>query len=49
MKYQQVINLLDNIATQPSTFRTKIVEINSELHRRYKTNSQVELKTNMLK
>ena len=33
MKYQKIINLLDNTADQPTEFRTKhLVEINDESH-----------------
>ena len=46
MEYQKIINLLD----QPSKFRTKNwVEISLESRGARKTNSQITLKTTMLK
>ena len=39
MEYQKIINLLDNISKQPSKFRRKA----------YNTNSQTKFKTTMLK
>ena len=45
-----MINLLDNKTNQPSKFRTKNwVEVNDESRRAYNTNSQIRLKTTMLK
>ena len=50
MKYQKIINLLDNTSNQPSKFRTKIwVEINGKSRGTYNTNSQIKFKTKMLK
>ena len=50
MEYQKMINLLDNKTNQPSKFRTKNwVEVNDESRRAYNTNSQIRLKTTMLK
>ena len=50
MEYQEIINLLDNILNQPSKFRTKNwVEINEELRGTCNTNSQIKLKTAVLK
>ena len=50
MKYQKIINLLDNAPNQPSKFRTKNwVKINYDSRRTYSTNSLIEFKTSMLK
>ena len=51
MEYQKIANLLDdNKSNQPSKFRTKNwVEINDELRGTYNVNSQIKLKTTMLK
>ena len=50
MKYQRIINLLDNASNQASKFRTKTwVEINNESRGTYNTNSQIKFKTAMLK
>ena len=50
MKYQKITNVLDNAWNQPSKFRTKNwVEINDESRGGYNVNSQIELKTTMLK
>ena len=50
MEYQKIINLLDNTQNQPSKFRTKNwVEINDESRGTYNVNSQIRLKTTMLK
>ena len=50
MEYQKMINLLDSKTNQPSKFRTKNwVEVNDESRRAYNTNSQIRLKTTMLK
>ena len=49
MEYQKLINLLNNTANQ-DTFKTKYwVEINDETLGTYNANSQIELKTTMLK
>ena len=40
MKYQKIINLLENTANQPSEFRTKDwVEVNDESYGTYNVNS----------
>ena len=50
MKYQKIINLLDNSLNQPSKFRTENwFEINDVSRGTYNTNSQIKLKTTMLK
>ena len=50
MEYQKIINLLENTPSQPTKFRTKNwTEINNDLRGTYNTNSQVELKTSMLR
>ena len=50
MKYQNIINLLDNKPNQPTKFRTKNwVEINDESHGAYNSNSQNRFKTSMLR
>ena len=50
MKYQKIINLLDNTPNQPSKFRRKNwVEVNGDARRVYNTNSQIKLKTSMPK
>ena len=42
MKYQKIINLLDNTPNQPTKFRTKNqVEINDESRRTYNSNDQI--------
>ena len=49
MKYQKLVSLLENTPNQPTKFRTKNwVEIN-DLHGTYSTNSQIKLKTSMLR
>ena len=46
MQYKKIINLFDNIANQPSKFRTKKwVEINNDLHGTYSSGSQIRFKT----
>ena len=43
MKYQKIINLLENEVTQPSKFRTKNwVQINDDARGRYKLNSRLQ-------
>ena len=50
MEYQKLINLLDTTPNQPSEIRTKNrVEVNDESRGMYNTNSQIELKTSILK
>ena len=44
MKYQKIINLLDNTLNQPIKFRTKNwIEINDESRGTYNANSQIKL------
>ena len=50
MKYQKIINLLDNTPNQPSKFRTKNwVEINVDVRGTCNSNSQINFKTSMFK
>ena len=50
MEYQKIINLLDNTSNQPFNSRTKqLVEINDQSKGVYNTNSDIILKTSMLK
>ena len=50
MEYRKIINLLENTANKPTRFRTKNwVEINDRSRRMYNTNSQIRLKTSMLR
>ena len=50
MEKQKIINLLDNIPNQSYKFKTKIwIEINYDSRRIYNTNSQIRVKTSMLK
>ena len=50
MKYQKMIDLLDNTTSQPFKFRVKkCVEMNVVSRGLYNTNSQIKLKTSMLK
>ena len=50
MKYQKIINLLDNTPNQPTKLMTKNwVEINDDARGTYNTNSQIKFKTSMLK
>ena len=50
MKYQKIINLLDNSSNQPIKFRTKNwVEINDVAHGAYNTNTQIKIENSMLK
>ena len=45
MKYQKIINFLDNTTNQPTKFRTKNwVEINNDPHGTYNKHSQINLK-----
>ena len=46
MKYQKIINLLDNALNQPSKFGAKgCVEINDDVRGNYSTNSQIKRNT----
>ena len=48
MEYQKIINLVDDTASQPSKFRTKIwVEINHESKGKY-DNSGIRFKIHMM-
>ena len=50
MEYHKIINLLDNITTQPSKFRTKKWdEINDDSRGMNNTNSQIRFNTSILK
>ena len=50
MEYQKLSNLVDGASNQPSKFRTKNwVEINDESRAIYNVNSQIKIKTTMLK
>ena len=50
MEYQKITNLLDNTSNQPFNSRTKqLVEINDQSKGVYNTNSDIILKTSMLK
>ena len=51
MKYQKIINLLDNVPkNQPTKFRTKSwVEINDKSRGAYDTNNQIKFETSMPK
>ena len=50
MKYQKIINLLDNTPNQLSKFRTKKwIEINDQSRGMYNVNSDIRFKTTMLK
>ena len=50
MEHQKIINLLDNLSSQPSKFRTKNwVEVNDESRRAYNNNDQIKFKSIMLK
>ena len=50
MKYQKIINLLDNKPNQPTKFRTKNwAKINDGSNGMYNTNSQIKFKTLMLR
>ena len=50
MKYQKIINILDNTPNQPSKFRTKNwVEINNKSLGIFGTNSKIKFKTMLLK
>ena len=50
MEFRKIANLIDDTSNQPSKLRTKNwVEINGESRRTYNINSQIKLKTAMLK
>ena len=50
MKYQKIINLLDDGSNQPPKFRTKNwIEINDQSRGVYNFNSDTRFKTTMLK
>ena len=50
MKYQKIINILDNTLSQPCKFRTKTwFEINYHSREACNTNSQIKFKTSMRK
>ena len=50
MKYQKMINLLDNTPNQPTKFRTKNwVEINDDSRAKYNAGTQIRFKTSMLR
>ena len=50
MENQKIANLIDDTSNQPSKFKTKNwVEINDESRGAYNVNSQIKLKTTMLK
>ena len=50
MKYQKIVNLIDEASHQPTKFRTKNwVEIYDESTGTYNVNSQIKFKTAMLK
>ena len=50
MEYQKIANLIDDASNQPSKSRTKNwVEINDESRGTYNVNSQIKLKTTILK
>ena len=48
MKYQKIINLLDNTPTQSTNIRTKNwVKIDDDSRRGYNTNSKIKFQTSM--
>ena len=50
MEYRKIINLLDYVSNQSAKFRTKNrVEINDNSCGMYKTNSQIKIKTSLLR
>ena len=50
MKYQKIVNLIDDASNQPSKCRTKnSVKINDGSRGTYNVNSQIKFKTTMLK
>ena len=49
MKYQKIVNLLNDESNKPSKFRTRNwVEINDEVRGTYSQNKQIKFKTSML-
>ena len=48
MEYQQIMNFLDNVSSQPSQLEKRI-KINDNQRGKYKTKSQIKFKTIMLK
>ena len=49
MKYQKIVNLLDNTPNPPSKFKTKnCVKINDESQGTYNKDNQIRLKSSML-
>ena len=50
MEYQKILNLLDNTPNQPTKFRAKNwIKLNDDLNGKHNTNSQIKLKTSMLR
>ena len=50
MKYQKIINLLDNASNQPTNFRTKSwIETNDHARGTYNNTSQIKFKSTLLK
>ena len=50
MEYQKIANVIHDASNQPFKFRTRnLVEINDESRGEYNVNSQIKLKTTMLK
>ena len=50
MEYQKIINLLDSLQNEPSTFRTRNwVEINNKLQGTYNASNQIEFKTAVIR
>ena len=50
MKYQKILNLLNDESIKPSKFRTRNwVEINDEARDTYSHNKQIKFKTSMLR
>ena len=50
MRYQKIINFVDNTPNQPCQFKTKNwIQINEKSCETYSTNSQIKFKTTMLK
>ena len=50
MECQKIINMLDNTPSQPPKFRTRnLDEINDDSRGTYNTNTQIIIKTSMLK
>ena len=50
MEYAEIIDLLNNTTDQPPKIRRKKkVELNDDLRENYNVNSQIKLKTKMLK